>query len=217
MDEQLEFTLKEGEGHVSVLPLIELVPLEKSVILSLMKKWNLPSFLWMWAFHLDYCQKSVTHTKRTEETNVCLRQRVWTAECPFRQGPALLSHTETAEGGGSKERVWHPNRRHLTKQCSADECRRSLSLSLKSSEQRAEHAILLLLGFTVSGGWRREGSLWQRDATVPILHSRMHLVLESIFIQFYRQEAAIKMLPYFVENTVLTQSEINRMWVDFIL
>lgn len=33
----------------------------------------------------------------------------------------------------------------------------------------------------------------------------MHLVVDPL------QEAMMKMLPYFVENAVLTQSEINRM------
>lgn len=35
--------------------------------------------------------------------------------------------------------------------------------------------------------------------------NRMHLVVEPI------QAAVMKMIPYFVENAVLTQSEINRM------
>lgn len=43
------------------------------------------------------------------------------------------------------------------------------------------------------------------DADVFAPRDRMHLVVEPI------QEAMTKMLPYFVENAVLTQSEINRM------
>lgn len=35
--------------------------------------------------------------------------------------------------------------------------------------------------------------------------NRMYLVVEAI------EEAMMKMLPYFVKNAVLTQSEINRM------
>lgn len=38
-----------------------------------------------------------------------------------------------------------------------------------------------------------------------ILVNRMHLVVEPV------QEVMMKILPYFVENAVLTQSEINRM------
>lgn len=87
-------------------------------------------------------------------------------------------------------------------QMSADDISRTVIYKRQDKTLNWSSFVWYLL--TVSGGWWRGVSSSQRGLGFgPV--NRMHLVVEPI------QEAVMKMLPYFVENAVLTQSEINRM------
>lgn len=147
------------------------------------------------------CDRDRTDWETRETGCVSLRQRVEAALCPCRKKADLHKETLTwgrrrRWNGGSG--IWTGGTSLLS---SADEYRLSVSLSLKSA---VATILLLLYSFAVSGGWPRGVTSCRRRVCL-VRVNRMYLVVEAI------EEAMMKMLPYFVKNAVLTQSEINRM------
>lgn len=158
--------------------------------------------------------KKCDETKQTEgwrrRSQLCvrLRQRVETAVRRSRQESDSLSHTDTLR--------WGRRRRKQEGVASEQTALLHWAPQMLAGCQSVCHSKLVnpSLFFcrpsrTLSGGWWRGGSSPRRGLGFSFPDNRMHLVVEPI------QEAMMKMLPYFVENAVLTQSEINRMWVQF--